>query len=180
MKTRTKKPLNITVSKSDIVKAAKSAVYGKEYGYSVVIPHLCNNYAKYVATSASSTILSSEKNYPHIETNYHLLGKNFLAKNPGYVQFIDVETEKEYNRRLVIANMICNNGLYSNINRRPINYAYLVKSMVDIKKFILTNFNSESKVKIYMPKFNSKTGANWNFVSLLMEDIWSNINVVVF
>ena len=76
--------------------------------------------------------------------------------------------------------MICNNGINSKINQRPINYAYLIKSMVDIKKFIIRTFNTDNKVKIYMPKFHPKSGANWEFVSLLIEDIWSDINVVIF
>ncbi|HUU87225.1 MAG TPA: hypothetical protein VMX17_05685 [Candidatus Glassbacteria bacterium] len=176
MKTKFKKSSNITSCKTNIIEAAKLAINAKESGNSVIIPNLCNNVDIYDLVSS----VSSLKDYPEIKTNYHLLGKNFLAKNPGYVQFIDIEREKEYNRTIVVANMICNNGINSKINQRPINYAYLIKSMVDIKKFIIRTFNTDNKVKIYMPKFHSKSGANWGFVSLLIEDIWSDINVVIF
>ena len=77
--------------------------------------------------------------------------------------------------------MIAQNGLKSRQNKRPLNYAYLVKSMVLVKKFILQNFNSENRVIIYFPKSSGvSTGANWKFIDCLIEDIWNDISVVVY
>ena len=164
-------------STKDIFETAKEAIYAKELGYSVVVPHVCNNVNLFGAGFAADVA----NKYPIVKTNYHLLGKSFLSKNPGYVQFIDVEREPLYNRRLIFANMIAQNWIISKNNKRPLNYAYLVKSMVEVKKYIIRNFNSENKVKIYCPKFGSKlAGGNWNFINCLIEDIWHGIGITVF
>ena len=89
-------------STKDIFETAKEAIYAKELGYSVVVPHVCNNVNLFGAGFAADVA----NKYPIVKTNYHLLGKSFLSKNPGYVQFIDVEREPLYNRRLIFANMI--------------------------------------------------------------------------
>lgn len=148
----------------------------QDVGTSVIIPHVCNNIDLFGAGFASAIA----KEYPDVKSNYHLLGKKFLKDNPGYVQYIDVEYEKKYNRRIIVANMIAQNGVRSYTNTRPLNYAYLVKSMVDVKRFVLKNFNSENPVEIHTPKFGSGlAGGNWEFISCLIEDIWNNIKVVV-
>ena len=169
--------VNLVKSKKNIFKTAKNTINAKEIGYSIIIPHVCNNANLFGAGFAKSVA----EYYPEVKTNYHLLGKNFLLRNPGYVQFIDVDREPTYNRRLIFANMIAQNGIRSEKNPRPLNYAYLVKSMVSVRKFILDNFNSENKVKIFAPKFGSKlAGGNWTFINCLVEDIWTNIDVTIF
>lgn len=168
---------NLVSSKKDIFKTAKDAINAKQLGYSVIVPHVCNNINLFGAGFAKTVA----DHYPDVKTNYHLLGKNFLLRNPGYTQFVDVDREPTYNRRLIFANMIAQNGIRSEKNPRPLNYAYLVKSMVSVKKFILDNFNSENKVKIFAPKFGSRlAGGNWSFITCLIEDIWSGIDVTIF
>lgn len=167
----------LATSKKDIFEIAKETINAKELGYSVVIPHVCNNVNLFGAGFTEAIT----KHYPVVKTNYHLLGKSFMLKNPGYVQFIDVDREPKYNRRLIIANMIAQNGVVSKHNPRPLNYAYLVKSMVDVKKYIIKNFNSENKVRIYAPKFGSGLArGNWSFIKCLIEDIWEGIDVTIF
>jgi hypothetical protein len=167
----------LQISKKDIFQSAKLIVKSKELGSNVIIPHVCNNIDSFGAGFAASV----SKEYPDIKHNYHLLGRKFLKEHPGYVQFIDVEYEKQYNRRLIVANMIAQNGLRSPSNPRPLNYAYLTKSMLDIKKFILANFNSENPVEIHCPKFGSGlSGGNWKFIENLIEDIWGEYKVVVY
>ena len=167
----------LNISKKNIFEISKLQVNAKELGTSIIIPHVCNNIDLFGAGFAHAV---SEK-YPEVKNNYHLLGKKFLKDNPGYVQFIDVDYEKRYNRRLVIANMISQNGIKSFKNPRPLNYAYLVKSMVEVKKFIVTNFNKDNQAEIHCPKFGTGlAGCNWFFISELINDIWKDIKVVVY
>ena len=167
----------VKVQQKSIFQIAYETIQAKENSSNVIIPHICNN-ANIFATGFYDQI---NREFPSVKTNYHLLGKNFLIKNPGYVQFNDVDREPKNNKRLIIASMIAQNGLKSRQNKRPLNYAYLVKSMVLVKKFILQNFNSENKVIIYFPKSSGvSTGANWKFIDCLIEDIWNDISVVVY
>jgi hypothetical protein len=165
------------LQKKDILDAALTAINAEEKGYSVIIPHVIDNQNLF-AGSFSHYI---DKKYPSVKINYNLLGKSFLLKNPGHVQFNDVDRESSYNRRLIIATMIAQNGTKNKNNPRPLNYAYLVKSMVQVKKFILQNFNSENKVMIYAPKFGTgHSGGNWRFIEDLMKDTWKDIDVVIY
>lgn len=167
----------LNISKKNIFETARLIVHSRVVGgSSVIIPHVCNNVDLFGAGFASA--VSTE--YPVVKDNYHLLGKKFLKEHPGYTQFIDVEYEKQYNRRLIIANMIAQNGIRAKNNPRPLNYAYLTKSMLDIKSFILKNFNSENPVEIHCPKFGSGlAGGNWRFIENLVEDIWGSFRVVI-
>lgn len=165
-----------TTSKKDIFEISKLSVYAQALGSSVIIPHVCNNVDLFGAGFAQNI----NAIYPDVKKNYHLLGKKFLKEHPGYVQFNTVEYESTYSRSLIVANMIAQNGIRSKENTRPLNYAYLTKSMIEVKKYILTNFK-DSRVQIHCPKFGSGlSGGSWSFISCLIEDIWSDINVVVF
>ena len=66
---------------------AHEAIFSKENSYNVIIPHVCNN-ANVFEIGFSEQI---NKKYPSVKINYELLGKSFLLKNPGYVQFNDVD-----------------------------------------------------------------------------------------
>lgn len=167
----------LQLSKKNIFEISRLIVKSKTVGSSnVVIPHICNN-VNLFGLGFSSAVA---KEYPIVKKNYHLLGKKFLLDHPGYCQFIEVEYEKEYNRRLIIANMIAQNGIKAKNNPRPLNYAYLTKSMVEVKAFMIKNFNSENPVEIHCPRLGSgSAGGNWRFVENLIEDIWGNFRVVV-
>lgn len=161
----------VSHAKQDIFEVSKLYVNAKSSGCSVIIPNICNN----VDLFCSDFSEEIAKKYPEVKNNYHLLGKNFLKSHPGYVQFIDVEYEPQYSRSLIIANMIAQNGVRNKNNIRPINYAYLVKSMVEVKKYCLSKFSNDNSVIINCPKFDKgSTGADWNFIKYLIQDIWSS------
>ena len=156
---------------------AHEVIFSKENSYNVIIPHVCNN-ANVFEIGFSEQI---NKKYPSVKINYELLGKSFLLKNPGYVQFNDVDRNVSSNKRLIVSSMIAQNGLKNKNNKRPLNYAYLVKSMVLVKKFIVQNFNSENKVMVLTNKFGiGQTGGNWKFIECLIEDIWKDLEVVIY
>jgi hypothetical protein len=145
-------------------------------GSSVIVPHVCNNVNAFGAGFAGAVA----SNYPIVKENYHMLGMNFLRKNPGHTQFVNVYTDPQYKYNFVFANMIAQNGLINENNKRPLNYAYLVKSMLNIKQHILTNY-TDNKVEIHCPKFGcGLAGGNWNFISDLIQDIWGDFTVVVY
>jgi len=159
----------------DIFEISQEFIKGKENGSSIIIPHICNN-ANVFSGHFSQDI---DVHYPEVKANYNLLGKNFLSNNPGYVQFVDVEREPVYNRRLIIATMIAQNSLFSK-NRRTLNYAYLVKSMVEIKKYVTRNFNSENSIRILLSKNAFRSGGgSWTFINNLIEDIWGNVDTQI-
>jgi len=156
----------------DIFEISDSIIKGKENGSSIIIPHVCNNANVFTGNFAHEIT----DHYPEVKTNYHLLGKNFLSRHPGYVQFIDVDREPKYNRRLIVASMIAQNSIYSK-NRRTLNYAYLVKSMIEVKKYALSYFNSENKLVLMIsPKAFKAGGGNWSFINNLIEDVWGDLN----
>lgn len=146
-------------------------------GTNIIIPHVCNNVDLFDAGFAG---LISKK-YPIAKQNYHMLGKSFLTKNSGYTQSVVVEQNRQHGSKLIISNMIAQDGVISSSNKRPLNYASLCKSMIGVKQYIKQNFDMDQKIEIHSPKFGSGlAGGNWNFISLLIEDIWGDIPVYVY
>lgn len=170
------KNAKLIVTKNNLFDSALARCKAGFNGCSVIIPHVCNNVNAFGAGFAGAVAT----HYPLVKENYHMLGLNFLKKNPGHSQFVNVYTHPEYRHSLVFANMIAQNGLINENNKRPLNYAYLVKSMLNIKNYILTNYK-DNKIEIHCPKFGcGLAGGNWNFISDLIEDIWGDLVVVVY
>lgn len=149
-------------------------------GATVIIPHVCNNIDLFDAGFAAD--ISSV--YPEVKANYHMLGKTFLKNNLGHSQIIKVYEQPKYKHKLYIVNMIAQNGIKNHTNNRPLNYAALVRSMIQVSQFIHTNtgfLKRNENVEIHAPKFGSGlAGGNWNFISDLIEDIWGKYNVFIY
>lgn len=148
-------------------------------GATVVVPHVCNNINAFGAGFAA--VLSDR--FPVVKENYHLLGPTFLRNNLGHVQFIDVYHNNKYKHKLIFANMIAQNGVRGGSNRRPLNYAALVHSMIKVKQYTKTLKQNDTteKIEIHCPKFGTGlAGGRWEFVSDLMDDIWSDLKVFVY
>lgn len=168
---------NINFIHSDLFAHIESSIKAGNNGFSIIVPHVCNNQNLFGAGFASAIA----QHYPIVKENYHLLGLNFLKNNLGYVQFIDVITDHQFGHRLIFANMIAQNGIINKNNTRPLNYLALVKCMNTVAKYINQNFNSENKVQIHCPKFGcGLAGGNWYFVEELIKDIWTNTPVLVY
>lgn len=146
----------------------------------LIIPHVCNNENVFGAGFAKAI----GDVFPEVKYNYHLLGKPFLQQNLGYVQFIDIKLPKNNNIKLVVANMIAQNGLVSIKNNRPLNYGALAICMYRIKNYIKelkTNFHDMQNIEIHSPKFGSGlAGGNWIFISEMIKDIWHDIPILVY
>jgi hypothetical protein len=144
--------------------------------HNIIIPHVCNNVNGFGAGFAG--YLSSK--LPHVKENFHLLGNKAKL---GYTQFIDAYINKDTNNKIIIANMIAQNGLISKLNTRPLNYFALASCMSTVKNQIinLKNKDVSTDIEIHCPKFGSGlAGGDWQFISELISDIWTNIPVYVY
>ena len=165
----------------DIFTSTLDIVRLDQMGSSIVIPHVCNNIDSFGAGFADAVATK----YPEVKANYHLLGQSFLRNNLGHVQFIEVANNKKYGHKLIIANMIAQNGVKRKNNIRPLNYIALAKAMLSvslyIKGTIASNKDYESKWTIHCPKFGSGlAGGNWSFISEMITDAWRDIPVYVY
>ncbi len=176
MKTIVKKN-NIPLINGDLFYYINSYINQGNNGSSIIVPHVCNNINSFGAGFAGAVA----KHYPSVKENYHLLGNSFLKNNLGYTQFVEVAKDKTYGHKLIFANMVAQNSIISKNNNRPLNYLALAKSMVNVNKYIKSNFDNDSKVQIHAPKFGcGLAGGNWNFIENLIEDIWTDIDVTIY
>ena len=163
---------NFRFVQGNLFSVVNNLIHSQHLGSTVIVPHVCNNVGLFGAGFAAAV----RKHYPIVATNFELLGKKTKL---GYVQYVTTSKDNTYNHELIIANMIAQNGLINKNNLRPLNYEALVRCMVDVRNNI-TNMDKE-KIEIHCPKFGSHlAGGNWNFINNLIEDIWSNLNVVVY
>lgn len=178
MKTSFKKPPYYSVHNTDIFSSVKDRISGDQSGSTVIIPHVCNNINLFGAGFARQI----SDRFPSVKENFHLLGKTAKL---GQTQNILVAENKKYGYQLYISNMISQNGIKDINNQRPLNYEALFRCMNDIKNFIhkiKSRFREDRlSVEIHAPKFGSGlAGGDWNFISLMIEDIWSNIPVYIY
>jgi hypothetical protein len=169
------------VSNSEIFGSCLDRVRSCSNRTTILIPHVCNNLDIFGGGFAKCI---GDK-FPEVKENYHLLGKNFLKNNFGYCQFIDINLSLPLRSKIIACNMICQDGFPSNSKQRALHYGGLVSSMYKVKKYIL-DLKSQAKddihnIEIHAPKFGSGiAGGNWNFISDLIEDIWSDMPVFIY
>ena len=176
----TSKRSSIVYSNENIFDNIKKRISAGNNGATVFVPHVCNNIDLFSAGFAAQVSV----NYPSVEADYHMLGKNFLKNNLGYSQIIKVFEDQKYKHKLYFVNMISQNGVKRYNNSRPLNYLALVKSMNKLSDFIVSNTgftNQTEKIEIHAPKFGSGlAGGNWNFISDLIDDIWGRFFVTIY
>jgi len=177
-KTLKKEPY--VISNKNIFEIIKQRVNAQENGATVFVPHVCNNIDLFGAGFAAQVA----EHYPSVKTDYHLLGKNFLASNLGYSQIIKVYEEPKYRHKLFFVNMIAQNGVRSYNNQRSLNYFALGQSMYKLSQYIHMNTgfaNKSENIEIHCPKFGSGlAGGDWRFISELINDIWGKFFVTVY
>lgn len=178
MKTEIKTYSYRMIKNIDIFSSALDRINSGHNGSTVIIPHVCNNVNVFSAGFAGDIA----KKFPVVKDNFHVLGKTTKL---GKVQNILVAENKNYGHSLYISNMIAQNGIKNPNNHRPLNYGALAYCMNDIKNFVnkLKSSFREDKlsVEIHAPKFGSGlAGGDWNFISLMIEDIWANIPVYIY
>jgi hypothetical protein len=173
-------PNNLMYNHNNIFDMIESRIFAGNSGSTVFVPHVCNNIDLFGAGFAAQV---ADK-YPTVKANYHMLGKNFLSKNNGYSQVVKVKEDIKHKHSLYFVNMIAQNGVRSQNNTRPLNYYWLVKSMLCLSNFIDNNTgfsNKTESIEIHCPKFGSGlAGGNWMFISDLIKDIWNKYSVSIY
>lgn len=142
----------------------------------LIIPHVCNNIGIFGGGFAKDV----SEYFPIVKENFLALGKK--ESKLGKVQYVDVYNNNKTKNRIVVANMIAQNGIISNKNIRPLNYGALVYCMNDINYYINTLIRSNTEnIQIHAPKFGSGlAGGNWLFIQDLIGDIWTDNNVCIY
>ena len=168
------------LSDNDLFESISNRITSGHLGSTVFVPHVCNNIDLFEAGFAAQVA----DRFPEVKANYHMLGKTFLKSNLGHSQILKVQEDPKYKHKLYFVNMIAQNGIRNNNNIRPINYAALVRSMMGLSSFIHNNtgfLNKSETIEIHAPKFGSGlSGGNWNFISDLIDDIWSKYTVFIY
>jgi hypothetical protein len=167
----------ITIKGNTIESALTKIVSGSVNNHTIIIPHVCNNVGLFGAGFAKAIA----EQFPIVKENFHLLGRT--DSKLGRVQFVTAVEHNQTKNKIIVANMIAQNGVISHKNKRPLNYAALAYCMGDVRKFyanILSPVDDRS-VEIHAPKFGSGlSGGNWNFIAELINDVWNDINVYVY
>jgi len=143
----------------------------------IIIPHVCNNVNVFGAGFAKAIA----DRFPIVKENFHVLGKT--EAKLGKVQLVTVAENNKTKNKVIVANMIAQNGIVNPKNKRPLNYAALVYCMNDIRKTYnhIRSQSEEYDIEIHAPKFGSGlAGGNWPFIEELIEDIWNDIAVFIY
>lgn len=170
------------ITKYSLLDATNDIISDTKHRSIIIVPNLCNTLYKYGGVFGNRL---TDK-YPIVRESYNILGKTFIANNPGYVQFVEVLHKQ--NNYLIVANMIAQHKIIDQINHtRGIDYYSLVSSMSKIKNYILTlkeKYHDEYyDISIHSYKFGSTKDCNakWPFIINLMEDIWlKHLNIYIY
>jgi hypothetical protein len=177
MKTFLRNNKFIIQKNQDVFSVAMNRVKAPSNGCTVIIPHVCNNIN--VFGGGFSGEISNH--FPIVRENFHLLGKKAKL---GQVQNILVYENKATGNKLYVCNMIAQNGIKNKSNNRPLNYGALTYCMTDVRHLAKSSLGKKedlTSVEIHAPKFGSGlAGGDWNFISLLIEDIWSCFSVYIY
>lgn len=178
MRTGLKNPPYRLIKNTDIFSAIESRISANQIGSTVILPHVCNNVNLFGAGFANDIA----NKFPSVKKNFHLLGK---TSKLGQVQNIMVSENKKYGYQLYVSNMIAQNGIKNPTNIRPLNYGALAYCMNEVRSFIskLKSSYKEERIniEIHAPRFGSGlAGGNWDFITCMIEDIWSNIPVYIY
>lgn len=167
----------ILVKNKNIFECARNRLFAKENSSTVIIPHVCNNINAFGAGFAGQVA----EEFPAVKINFHMLGNTTKL---GQVQYVSVAKNPTHRNEMIFANMIAQNKLLSHTNPRPLNYGALVHAMTDVKNYIqrIKQHNPDiDNIEIHAPKFGSGlAGGNWDFISDLINDIWTNIPVYIY
>ena len=145
-----------------------------------IIPHCCNNKGGWGA----GFVLALSKKWELPEKNY----RAFCAGEPPYPKnthpLLGKTCYAKIDKRLVIANMIAQDGTVSKNNPIPIKYRALANCMDNVFSYIeMIKAQVSNPVVIHCPKFGSDlAGGNWDFILELIREIWleQGIDVVVY
>jgi len=139
----------------------------------VIIPHCCNNKKIW----GGGFVIALSKKWKEPEKIYRDF---FNQQYPtlGHVCYAEV------NKRLIVANMIGQDGIMADTNPKPIKYRDLANAMYNVFEYVeMVKSRTSDPVAIHAPKFGSlRAGGNWNFLLDLIAEIWiqNGIDVTIY
>jgi hypothetical protein len=164
----------------DLFDIVKQEINNGHIGNSVIIPNICNikseNFSRGFATKLSEVFPASLKAYQILSNNERKL---------GYCQILEVQApkNKEYNHKVYVANMMCQNGFNSKTtSSRNINYAAMASCLNKIHHFLYNHITSHDTTwNIRTHKYLiGYIGADSRFVTYLLEDIFTtHSNIII-
>lgn len=126
------------------------------------ICHIVNNEYK----MGSGFVVPLNQKWPQTKTEY--LEMPILQL--GHTQFIKTEDN------IWVCNMIAQNGVVGDNNKKPIKYSALISCMQKVKTVCAFR-----KGEIHCPAFGSGLAqGNWELIQELIEEIWGDISVFVY
>jgi len=145
------------------------------------IIHVCNN----IGGWGSGFVVPLGKKYPIAEQAYRkwFIGENFLTcphisisndkPTLGNIQCIRFHERGE----LYIVNMIAQNGVVNDNNRRPLNYEALYECLRKISLFIPI----DKTHRIIGPKLGAGlAGGDWNIIEAMINSVFRGNQVTIF
>lgn len=164
--------LNPISAKKTSLFEAVSQVFSSSPSTSIIIPNACSSDISELNGFSRELF----KHYPLAEANYEI-----TKKNPGSIDFIEAKVDKKNRNKIIVANIYCQQNKPRQL--RKIHYGLLVHGMYEIKRYILNykKSNTDFSIEIHSPKLGSgSTGANWSFVSELINDIWGGQKLYIY
>lgn len=155
----------------------------------IVIPHCCNNGdgQNGIGVMGAGVALALRKKWPKVYDVYKKMeskDKNGLSYQLGDISAAIVEYyAKGHIPKIVVVNMIAQDGLKNNFNPHPIKYWALLECMRKVRRKIINNFYSYKRYVIHCPEFGSvRAGGKWEVILELIREQWLDygIDVVVY
>lgn len=174
---KTQTNIQIVNRKYSLIQSAKQNL--KDTDQTILILNLCNNMNTFGV--GFNKIIAQE--FPIAKENYHMLGATQIRSKLGYTQFIPVAINPQHKNQIIIANMICQTGIVSKSNTRPLNYYYLCMCLGKVKDYIQSyQHKNDINITVYSPKIENRiTGANANCIYDIISDaIHKPTNIIVY
>lgn len=125
-----------------------------------IIAHLCNDANKFGAGFAKQVAIK----YPIVKENYH---GNIINQRVGEIQVVKVTNN------LIFVNMIAMQGVYSEINRKPLSDYHLRVCLEKLRELSIM-----LDKPVHMPKIGSgKARGNWDSISNIISEVSSKFTI---
>lgn len=146
-------------------------VVGQDKKKQYIIPHVCNDEGVW----GSGFVVQLGSKYPDAKDKYLHLFKGRKKNTLGLMQTVAIKGEL-----VIVANMIAQHGLIGPTNPIPLKYAALIECMREVADLTKACKLLENVVEIHAPLFGSGlAGGNWDFIEILINEIWCDVDVHV-
>lgn len=147
----------------------------------VVIPHCCNN----IGVMGAGVALQIARKYPELVASYFAQHKSSGTDEVSGLKNMlgEVFFGLEDSGKLLIANMIGQDGTRGPGNEKPVKYWALLRGMQETLAYAGGCKMRSDKVVFHCPKFGSDlAGGDWNVIEALIQETWVDrgFDVVVY